>query len=261
MVVITFKKITSGSANGGTILETTDGTLYSLQYTGNIQARWFNVTGDRDSSKDQLAQLLGSSTTGNVQFADGNTLYWDGSAWSSSFTVAEKLLIDSNEEDPKTYIASVADEKVGHRVDTIADFKALTDTPERVYVDNGLYGSNYFLKVDSGTNNDGTVIETAAGAVYKLQHDGPVHAAWFGYNGTHVEEQDRMAAKLGSEAHHVLFADCYSVYWNGTKWQGKAIADRIYAVRISKKVRYIRVGSSGNSVTDSNNHDCRNTGL
>ena len=143
--------------------------------------------------------------------------------------------------------------KYNYIVDTVASFRSMTDTPETVYVKDGTYGSNIFKKVigSNPSDNGGTIIR-ARHASYELQFDGPIHAEWFGYTGTHLDEQDRMAAKLGSEAHHVKFADCYSVYWNGTKWQGKSVADRIYAVRINKNVRYIRVGSNGSSINTDN---------
>lgn len=84
------------------------------------------------------------------------------------------------------------------KTDTIATLRAMTETPETVWVsgyhtkDDGAFGSHFFRwnKDSVETDNGGTIIKLDGVATgrYELQYDGAVNVRWFGAVGDGVTD-------------------------------------------------------------------------
>ena len=162
--------------NDGTIIKLTgvETGRYKLQYSGSAKASFF---GD-------LSFLHGSGTT----------------AENNSFTGAVgEVVVDTTNKELRVHDGVTPGGKlIGAReVATIAAFRLLTDTPNKVYVaaydtsgtKDGVFGSTYYtLLTDIGqVDNGGTIIRTAAG-VYGLKYSGFAYPEWFGADATGATE-------------------------------------------------------------------------
>ena len=65
------------------------------------------------------------------------------------------------------------------KVDSLEKMRLVTHSPGTIIVTDGRFGSNYFKKVASGTENGGTVFVLNNGDVYELQYEGAVNVKWF----------------------------------------------------------------------------------
>jgi len=93
---------------------------------------------------------------------------------------------------PLKHIVKFLDENM-FIVDTIDDLRNMEETPPTVRVrgyydkDGGEFGSHYYKKVDSGTDNGGTIIK-AKNATYYLQFDNYIDVRWFGAKGNGADD-------------------------------------------------------------------------
>ena len=83
-----------------------------------------------------------------------------------------------------------------YRVNDLIEMREVDTSPDLLYVTNGRYGSHYFKKVDSGTDNDGTVIVLNNGDVYELVYDEPIDLLWFGAKADGVTDDYNVLNKV-----------------------------------------------------------------
>lgn len=103
--------------------------------------------------------------------------------------------------------------KLLYQVDTIADLRALTETPSTIYVtgyhtkDDNAFGSHFFKRIDtSGADNGGTIIVPTGVTTYHyaLQYDGAVNAKWFGIKAGIVDISKFVNALKAAKYNHSM---------------------------------------------------------
>jgi len=98
---------------------------------------------------------------------------------------AEEFVIIHEDNDGAIEISAKQISGGHHPVADVDAMRLLESVPSTIQVTDGRYGSHFFKKVVSGSDNGGTIIETV-NAIYELQFTGAINVKWFGaiaYNG------------------------------------------------------------------------------
>ena len=101
------------------------------------------------------------------------------------------------------------------KVDSLEKMRLVTHSPGTIIVTDGRFGSNYFKKVDTGTENGGTVFVLDNGDVYELQFSGAVNVKWFGVVGDGSDETAKVQAVLDTDYLNITFEAGKTVICSG----------------------------------------------
>ena len=98
------------------------------------------------------------------------------------------------------------------KVTSVANMRLVTHSPDTIIVTDGRFGSNYFKKIASGTENGGTIFVLNNSDVYELQYEGAVNVKWFGAVGDGVIDDTTAVQKTFDSANKTRLVDMPDIY-------------------------------------------------